>query len=411
LKKYKGGSIMVRLLKEGNVRIRIDDDGVVSVKINEDNLKESIAYIQEHQINNVDISYELEHVNFLNECPEIERLSIGGEDLKDVSGLYHLKDLKSLSINETRPSLGIDFERIPSLEVLYGQLPPKAKGIGTLENLKEMRLWSYKPKTKSLEQLSALKNLESLELSQSNITSLKGVEGLESLKTLGLYYLRSFRDIKDIENLSNLRVLNMEKCKKIDDYTPIAELKGLEKLFLMDCGELASIQFVNSLPHLELLAFGGTTVLDGDLHPCERIEEVYFTQKKHYTHRLKDYTAVRKENPEIMAVPQSNGPMPTVLWGERMQEGDDMFTEEAIAASEKALHDYISSLKSLKNATEKAILKRVKAVVTEFNSLNEKYDYFIETLEREELCEFIEEKAQEAGLEPEDDITEEWREW
>ncbi|WP_353056696.1 hypothetical protein [Mesobacillus subterraneus] len=103
--------------------------------------------------------------------------------------------------------------------------------------------------------------------------------------------------------------------------------------------------------------------------------------------------------------------MPTVLWRERMEEGDDMFSEEAIVASEKALQKYVSSLKTLKTPTEKAILKKVKEVVIEFNKLNEEFDYFIETLEREELCEFIEEKAQEAGLEPDEDITEEWREW
>nr|WP_286181099.1 hypothetical protein [Bacillus sp. ISL-37] len=405
---------MVRFLKVGNVRIHVDEDedGKVSVKINEDNIKESIAYIQEHQIKKVDLSYELDHVNFISECPEIESLSLGGEDLKDVTGLYHLKNLKSLSINETRPSLEIDFERIPSLEVIYGQLPPKAKGIETLESLKEMVLWSYKPKTKNLEQFSGLRNLESLELIQSNIISLMGAKGLESLEKLGLYYLRSFNDLKDIKDLSkSLRVLEIENCKKIDDYTSISELKGLEKLLIMDCGDLASIQFINQLPQLKLLAFGGTTVLDGDLYPCECIEEVNFTQKKHYTHRLKEYKAVRKEDTEILAVPQSNDTMPTVLWRKRMEEGDDMFTEEAIAASEKALQRYVSSLKSLKTPTEKTILKKVKEVVIEFNRLNEEYDYYIETLEREELYEFIAEKARQAGLKTEDDITEEWREW
>ncbi|MDZ5605854.1 hypothetical protein U2I54_01675 [Bacillus pseudomycoides] len=44
-------------------------------------------------------------------------------------------------------------------------------------------------------------------------------------------------------------------------------------------------------------------------------------------------------------------------------------------------------------------------------SLNEQYDFFIETLEREELYEFIVEVAAIAGLEVEEDITEEWREW
>ncbi|MBO1625372.1 hypothetical protein [Bacillus arachidis] len=44
-------------------------------------------------------------------------------------------------------------------------------------------------------------------------------------------------------------------------------------------------------------------------------------------------------------------------------------------------------------------------------SLNEQYDFFIETLEREELYECIVEVAAIAGLEVEEDITEEWREW
>jgi hypothetical protein len=403
---------MVRFLKVGNVRIRVDDDGGVSVKINEDNIKESIAYIQENQINKIDIAYELDHVNFLNECPDIEIVSLGGEDLEDVTGLYHLKNLKSLSINETRPSLEIDFEKIPSLEVFYGKLPPKAKGIEALGNLKEMRLWGYKPKLKNLERFSTLKNLKSLELIQSNITSLKGVEGLESIEMLGLYYLRSFNDLKDIKYLSkSLRVLEIENSKKIEDFIPIAEVKELEKLSMLDCGEIASIGFVNQLPGLRMLAFWGTTVLDGDLNPCESIEHVYFTQKKHYTHRLVEYTAVKKEEAEIMFIQRSDNTMPTVLWRARMDEGDDLFTEEAIVASEKALQQYVSSLNSMKAPTEKAILKKVKEVITEFNRLNKEFDYFIETLEREELYEFIDEKAQEAGLEPDGDITEEWREW
>ncbi len=52
-----------------------------------------------------------------------------------------------------------------------------------------------------------------------------------------------------------------------------------------------------------------------------------------------------------------------------------------------------------------------KEVVIGLNELNEQFDYFIETLEREELCEFIIKAANAADLETEEDITEEWREW
>lgn len=53
----------------------------------------------------------------------------------------------------------------------------------------------------------------------------------------------------------------------------------------------------------------------------------------------------------------------------------------------------------------------VKEVVIKLNELNIEHDYFIETMEREDLYEFIDIAARIAGLESEEDITEEWREW
>ncbi|WP_200792858.1 hypothetical protein [Bacillus massilinigeriensis] len=43
--------------------------------------------------------------------------------------------------------------------------------------------------------------------------------------------------------------------------------------------------------------------------------------------------------------------------------------------------------------------------------INEDNDFFIETMEREELCEFIIVAARISGLQTDGDITEEWREW
>ncbi|MEH7014830.1 hypothetical protein V7087_29185 [Neobacillus niacini] len=103
---------------------------------------------------------------------------------------------------------------------------------------------------------------------------------------------------------------------------------------------------------------------------------------------------------------------PTIEWKERMNESDDLFTAENIAATNVVLDSYIISLKELKdNPTEAEILECVKKAVLSLNELNEKYDYFIETMEREELWEFLDEAARIVGLESEEDITEEWREW
>jgi hypothetical protein len=47
------------------------------------------------------------------------------------------------------------------------------------------------------------------------------------------------------------------------------------------------------------------------------------------------------------------------------------------------------------------------------NKINKKHDHFIETLEREELSNFINSIVRKTGLETDSniDITEEWREW
>ncbi|MBD7938539.1 hypothetical protein H9655_15995 [Cytobacillus sp. Sa5YUA1] len=103
--------------------------------------------------------------------------------------------------------------------------------------------------------------------------------------------------------------------------------------------------------------------------------------------------------------------MPIVLWKRRMEEGDYLFTKENLASSEKVLKNYISEIKALNTPTIEELIESVKSVVLKFNKLNVEYDFFIETMEREELIEFILEVASSGGLEIVDDITEEWREW
>jgi len=108
---------------------------------------------------------------------------------------------------------------------------------------------------------------------------------------------------------------------------------------------------------------------------------------------------------------------PTNQWRDRMLEYDDeIFTEHRLELCNKALNNFISRLEEIdqnRSDRDKQIMNGVKEVVIVFNELNEENEYFIETMEREELAEFIEKIAQTAGLEIETgfDITEQWREW
>ncbi|ABQ07285.1 hypothetical protein [Flavobacterium johnsoniae] len=106
--------------------------------------------------------------------------------------------------------------------------------------------------------------------------------------------------------------------------------------------------------------------------------------------------------------------LPTIEWEKRRKNGDKEFTKEKIGLIETLLKDYINTLiKLTKEKKASSIFNSIKKLVLAINKINPKYDYFIETMEREELCQFINDIIRNTGLEFEAnfDLTEEWREW
>ncbi|WP_249929407.1 hypothetical protein [Planococcus rifietoensis] len=412
-------------MEKSKLRIRNDEDGK-TVYIDNENAQESIQYIQAHQIKSVDITYDYEEaqIDFLSECPTVEFLSLEGSSVKDISGIYYLKTLKALVINDTSRLLAVDFSRLTSLESIIGTLPPKAVEIGSLINLKKLLIWDYKPKGKNLKEIADLKALEDIDLTNSNITSLEGIQGLTKLRNLALFRMRALTNIEAIQHLSeNLTSLQIEGAKNVQDFSSIRSVQSLEYLTLNNCGMIPSIRFIRQLPHLKGIQFWDSTIVDGDVSPCIELEYIHFTNKKHYSHRLIEGPRVN-DRPTFIArfIPTntesvsqnanlSEDSLPTEEWRIRIDDGDDQFTEENLVATETVLQGYKDRLSHLQEPSEKKIVQEVKEVVIRLNALNEEYDFFIETLEREELQEFIMEKAQQVGLETEKDITAEWREW
>src|SRR4051812_2185206 len=65
-----------------------------------------------------------------------------------------------------------------------------------------------------------------------------------------------------------------------------------------------------------------------------------------------------------------------------------------------------------KGMSQDALRDTVKKTVLQLNALNETCDNeLIETDQREALCQLLLTAAQAAGLDTDEDITEEWREW
>ncbi|MBQ9115447.1 MAG: hypothetical protein IJY04_00320 [Clostridia bacterium] len=96
---------------------------------------------------------------------------------------------------------------------------------------------------------------------------------------------------------------------------------------------------------------------------------------------------------------------------------DDMvdcdYTQRTIDKCESLLLDYIDALEALEDPSDEEIMQLVENLVLALNDLNESVNYaLIETMERESICEIIQNSALDCGLNTtEDDITAEWREW
>jgi len=105
---------------------------------------------------------------------------------------------------------------------------------------------------------------------------------------------------------------------------------------------------------------------------------------------------------------------PTIDWNKRLIEGDTIFNEKNITQTSLLLDNFIEELKiSVVKVNSKGIFSATKKVVKSLNTLNEKLEYFINTIEREELFEYIDKCITATGFQVKEgfDITEEWREW
>lgn len=101
---------------------------------------------------------------------------------------------------------------------------------------------------------------------------------------------------------------------------------------------------------------------------------------------------------------------PVRLWEKRMTDCDNLFTSSNISLTKETLEQFIDQLSDAtkqQNATK--IYSAIKKTVLVFN----KNSRFIETLEREELVDFIHASVRLTGFLIDDniDLTEQWRKW
>lgn len=184
----------------------------------------------------------------------------------------------------------VDLSVFPKLEMLACKFSQRLQGLEFCSKLKSLTLSNYKAKGKDLMALPALESLEHLSLIKSDITILQGIERYSNLKKLELFGASKLEVIAPLQELSNsLEEVQIEQCKKINDYESLGNVKSLKKIILSESGEVKSLAFVKELPQLKFISFWGTNVLDGNIKYCEGIDYVGFDNKKHYTHKSEQF--------------------------------------------------------------------------------------------------------------------------
>ncbi len=283
---------MVKETKEG-LKILTGVNGQESLFINSDRLSDCINYLRSNDLRFITINslqgYKAKDIAFLIELKDfLEGLSIL-ETHYDFGVVNELHKLKYLGIPDNGKDV-IDLKNFPDIEMCGVAFSERLQGLESCSNLKSLTVSNYKSKTKDLSALPSLNNLEHLSLIKTDITTLHGIERYSNLKKLEIFSASKLEAIVALQALSNsLEEIQVEQCRKINDYEALGKVKSLKKIILSESGEIKSLAFVKELPRLEFISFWGTNVLDGNIKYCEGINYVGFDNKKHYTHKSEQF--------------------------------------------------------------------------------------------------------------------------
>lgn len=226
---------------------------------------------------------------FVEKFNNVKNLDIGNKfgGERNNSFIYDLPNLEGLVISLYRDSdFILDCSKLPkSLYSLNISTWSKKKiiNIEALNNTNLEHLYISDFDEKDLSVISTLTNLKSLSITRSKIKLLKGIENLINLEYLSLGAVRSLEDISDIVACKKLKRIDFDICWKLQDFSPIGELKEMEILELQDCKSLASIKFVEQLPKLKrLIALGTTVINDFDTTPAKDVPIFWGSTKSEY---------------------------------------------------------------------------------------------------------------------------------
>ncbi|MES2544301.1 MAG: hypothetical protein V4548_05410 [Bacteroidota bacterium] len=220
----------------------------------------------------------------------IQGTHIEGSDTKSFLEIENLIEL------DNRYVFDYDFKKLPNLETLRYSWKKNSTNLSECKKLKELSLWSYKPKNQSLTEFTKLNSLEELRIVQSNIKSINGIENLQNIKEMVFIAnkLLSFDDMNCI--FPNVEVLHIESCKEIKIEKIIKLFPNVKDLNFFSSNEIESLRIIlDNLEKLEKLNVYNLKILESNncfWKDYKNIKDFNFQDRKHHILKRKDFENV-----------------------------------------------------------------------------------------------------------------------
>ena len=277
------------------IRENLDGDYLT---IHVENFKEGVEYAAQKKLQQIHLIGGRAK-NVIVDFKELNKLS---ETLQDISfiqdignvinfeSIYNLKEMRKVYFQD-KQKFTFDISRFTKLQHLGSDYWNGLTNLDKAYSLNSLVICKYP--FPDLLLLSALRNLEILHIYSSQIQSLNGVERL-SIRELCLARNNKLEDIHQINEVSSLESLQIEGCRRLENFSVLKGNSHIEDLFI---DKLDSIDFVESMPHLKKINFWNCK--DGNMSPLLKSQSLevvnFYPNKKHYTHTLKEIEEVRQK--------------------------------------------------------------------------------------------------------------------
>ena len=223
----------------------------------------------------------------------VRRLQVLDRTVTDLSPVYGLADyLVSLRV-QSDPQATIELERLPSLKVLSADWQQVQGSIEFAPLLERLFLGHYSaPDFTALRALSSLVSVAMKDYPQ--VRSLDGIEDMPWLVELGVHLAKDLADITALRRSSSpvLEILQLPSCRRVADVTPVASCTSLRFFELSEGAEIPTVAPLADLEGLErLYLYGSTKIADGNLSPIAalpRLRDFRIQNRRGYSPPVKE---------------------------------------------------------------------------------------------------------------------------